>query len=236
MNVNLNEKCIIAFKEHVSINTNPNCNNKRNPGGNREDPVENKNTIVLLAFNLSTKLVEFGNDNTWVTTVAYEIRFHLDHVTLLKININSSIRVWPHIYFQHSYSLHSIRLTSNYRYRHRQNSNNLTEPIPSSNLIVHIINITKNITNSWLKERLLTLPSVIVLGPTYLTERSGKWLVVVKKSKKDQTRTDIDQIITDTIFPDSQVDKPGWSNCHNIKSVLVSCAAFLQKEAISRAI
>ena len=52
-----------------------------------------------------------------------------------------------------------------------------------------------------------------------------------KKSKKDQARQEIDQIINDTIFPDSQIEKPGRSNHHNINSVLVSYAAALQKEA-----
>ena len=45
---------------------------------------------------------------------------------------------------------------------------------------------------SGLKERLDALPSIIGLEPPYLTEKSGKWLVVVKKSQKDQTRNDID--------------------------------------------
>ena len=60
--------------------------------------------------------------------------------------------------------------------------------------------------NSGLKDRLLAITSVIGLEPTYLTTKSGKWLVVVKKSKKDQARQEIDQVINDTIFPDSQVE------------------------------
>ena len=52
-----------------------------------------------------------------------------------------------------------------------------------------------------------------------------------KKARKDQTRQEIDQVINDTIFPDSQIDKPGQSNRHNINSVLVYYAAALHKEA-----
>ena len=53
----------------------------------------------------------------------------------------------------------------------------------------------------------------------------------IQKIKKSQAKQEIDQVINDTIFPDSQVDKPGRSNRHNINSVLVSYAAALQKEA-----
>ena len=84
--------------------------------------------------------------------------------------------------------------------------------------------------NSWLKEHLLVLSSVIDLEPTYHTTKLGKWLDIVKKAKKDQTRTDIDQIINDTIFPDSRTEQPSRSNRHNINYVLVSYAVALQKE------
>lgn len=85
--------------------------------------------------------------------------------------------------------------------------------------------------NSGLKERLLAITSVIGLEPTYLTAKSGKWLVIVKKVKTYQARQEIYQIINDIIFSDSQIEKPGRSNRHNINSVLVSYTAALQKEA-----
>ena len=50
--------------------------------------------------------------------------------------------------------------------------------------IVPILNITKDTMNSGLKERLIALPSVNGLEPTFLTEKSGKWLVVVESKKK----------------------------------------------------
>ena len=84
---------------------------------------------------------------------------------------------------------------------------------------------------SGLNEHLLAITSVIGLEPIYLTTKSGKWLVIVKKARKDQARQEIDQVINDTIFPDSQINKPGRSNRHNINSVLVSYTAALQKEA-----
>jgi len=81
--------------------------------------------------------------------------------------------------------------------------------------------------NSGLKERLLAITSVISLEPTYLTAKSSKWLVIVKKAKKGKARQEIDQIINDIIFPDSHGEKPGRSNRHNINSVLVSYAVAL---------
>ena len=58
--------------------------------------------------------------------------------------------------------------------------------------IVPILIITKYVMNSGLKERLLVLPSAIGYEPTWLTEKSGSLLGVVKESKKDHARTDID--------------------------------------------
>ena len=64
--------------------------------------------------------------------------------------------------------------------------------------------------NSGLQKRLLALPAVNDLEPTY---------------------NDINKIINNTIFLDSQIEKPGRSNRHNINFVLVSYAVALQNEA-----
>ena len=84
--------------------------------------------------------------------------------------------------------------------------------------------------HSGLKYRILAITLVIGLEPTYLTTKSEKWLVMVKKAKQDQARQKIDPIINDTIFPDSQVEKSGRSNHHNINSVLVSYTVSFQIE------
>ena len=91
------------------------------------------------------------------------------------------------------------------------------------------MNIHPDIMNSGLKENLIAIPSVIGLEPTYFTEKSGKWLLLVKKSQKDNARIAIDQIINDTIFPDSQVTKPGRENRHNINASLVTYVDTFQK-------
>ena len=51
--------------------------------------------------------------------------------------------------------------------------------------IVLILNITTDTMNSGLKEHLLAITPVIGLEPTYLTAKSGKWLVIIKKAKTD---------------------------------------------------
>ena len=65
----------------------------------------------------------------------------------------------------------------------------------------------------------------------YLRESSGKWLVLVKKSRKYQVRNVIDIVINEKLFPDSQIERAGRSNRHNINSSLVTYAASLQKES-----
>ena len=173
----------------------------------------------------------FGNGNARVTTVAYEIRCYPAHATLLKsILIQASVLdpVPPsdnHIHFI-PYDLLQTTDTNTVKHQTTQQNRFLAQ---TGN--VPILNITPETMQSGLKDRLLAITSVIGLEPTYLTKKSGKWLVIVKKSRKDQARQEIDQVINDTIFPDSQVEKPGRSNRHNINSVLVSYAAALQKEA-----
>ena len=57
---------------------------------------------------------------------------------------------------------------------------------------VPILNIDSDIMNSWLKERLIVIPPVIGLEPTYFTQKSEKWLLLVKKYQKDHARIAID--------------------------------------------
>ena len=83
-----------------------------------------------------------------------------------------------------------------------------------------------------IKTRLLDIPSIIGLEPTYLTEAPRKWLVVVKKSQTDQLRRSIDTVINKILFFDSQTEIPGQSSRHNINSSLVTYATALQKESI----
>ena len=84
VNVDLNEKDITILKEYVSINTDSNSNKKQHPDGNIKDLAENSNIILFPAFDLSTKRVEFKNDNARSTTITYEISCHPDHTILLK--------------------------------------------------------------------------------------------------------------------------------------------------------
>ena len=84
MKVNLNEADILALQECISVITDSTTTNKCNFDGNRKDPNVQDNTIVFLAFDISTKRVGFGNGTARVATVAYEIRCHPGHATLLK--------------------------------------------------------------------------------------------------------------------------------------------------------
>ena len=85
--------------------------------------------------------------------------------------------------------------------------------------------------NSGIEIRLLEIPSVIGLEPTCLTKSSAKWLLVVEKSEKGQARRAIDNVINETLFPDSQTERPGRSIKYNIHSSLVIYVATLQKDS-----
>ena len=122
-----------------------------------------------------------SNGTTRVTTVTYEIRCHPAHATLLKsIFIQASV-LDPvplsdnHIHFI-PYGLLKITDTTSVTNQITQQNRFLAQTG-----IVPILNITLDTMNSGLKERLLTITSVIGLEPTYLTAKSGKLLIIVKK-------------------------------------------------------
>ena len=54
--------------------------------------------------------------------------------------------------------------------------------------------------------------------------------MLVKKAQKDQVRRSIDNVINETLFPDSQTEIPSKSNRLNINSSLVTYDVALQKE------
>ena len=86
-------------------------------------------------------------------------------------------------------------------------------------------------TNNGIKTRILAIPSVVGIEPTYLTETTGKWLVIVKEAQKDQSRRAIDIVINEKLFPESQTERPERSNRHKINASLVAYAAALEKES-----
>ena len=135
------------------------------------------------AFDLSTKRVGFSNGTTRVTTAAYEIRYHPAHTILFKsILIQTSILdpVLPsdnHIHFV-PYGLLQTTDAATVKNQTTQQNRFLTQTG-----IVPILNITPDTMNSGLKEHLLAITLVIGLEPNYLTAKSGKYLVIVKKAK-----------------------------------------------------
>ena len=173
MKVNLNEAGILALQEYIHIITYSTTNKTRNPDGNRKDPNTQDNAIVVPAFDLSTKCVGFGNGTAKVTIVAFEIHFHPAHTTLIKsIFIQSSVLnpVPPsdnHIHFIPYGRLQTTDATTVKNLITQQNR------FLAQTGIVPILNITPNIMNSGLKERLLAITSVIGRKQTYLTVKSG---------------------------------------------------------------
>ena len=62
---------------------------------------DNDNSIVFPVFDIFTIRIGFGNEFPRVITIAYEIRYHPHHMTLLKsILINASVlNPNPHLIF-----------------------------------------------------------------------------------------------------------------------------------------
>ena len=190
---------------------------------------DNDNSIVFPPFDLSTKRINFGNGSARVTTITYKIRYYPHHVTLLKsIVIQTSIfdPITPSNYHIHFIPHELIQTTDTTTVNNQIIQQN---KFLEQTGLVPILNIHPNIMNTGLKKQIIAIPFVSGLEPAHLTEKSGKLLLLVNKSQKDNTRTAIDQIINDIIFPDSKIERPSRANRHNINTPLVTYAADLQK-------
>ena len=84
MNVDLPPKTSLQFKKTTEEDAIHNNNNKHKPDGQLKEVETNKDRIIFPAFDLSTKRIEFDNGPNRVTTVAYEVKCHPAHATILK--------------------------------------------------------------------------------------------------------------------------------------------------------
>ena len=84
MNVDLSHEDIIALQKTTEGDATHNHKNKRKPDRQLKEPEKNKNSVIFPAFDLSTKRIGFGNGTKRVTTVAYVVKFHPVHSTILK--------------------------------------------------------------------------------------------------------------------------------------------------------
>ena len=151
-----------------------NNNNTRKPGEQLKDAAENQQRIVFPVFYLSMKRIGFGNGSNTVITVAYEVKCHPAHSTLLKYLLikasvldllppsNTNIHLIPRVLIQSTdATVAKNEITQQNQFLAQ------TGTVP-------IFNIPEVKMNARIKTRLLQIPSVIVLEPPYLTETSAK--------------------------------------------------------------
>ena len=87
MNVDLPPKTLQETNEAYSIR---NHNNKRKPYGQLKETETNKYRIIFPEYDLSTKGIGFGNGSNRVTVVAYKVKYHPAHSTILKYLLMTS--------------------------------------------------------------------------------------------------------------------------------------------------
>ena len=92
MKVDFFDEDIIALQQTTENEMTNTQTNKRKPDGHLKDITCSQQRIVIPDFDLSTKRIGFGNGSNRVTTIAYEIKCHPTHSTLLKsLLIKSSV-------------------------------------------------------------------------------------------------------------------------------------------------
>ena len=166
MKVDISEENIIALQQTTENDVNNTQNNKRKPDGRLKNVTENQQRIVFAAFDLSTKRIGFGNGSNKVTTIAYEIKHHPVHSTMLKsLLIKSSVLdpIQPFDSNIHFISHGLIQSTDATIVKNQITQQNC---FPGQTGIVPIFNIPEETINSGIKTRLLSIPSVIRLIAT----------------------------------------------------------------------
>ena len=127
--------------------------------------------------NMRWKRIGFGNGTNRVTTVAYEVKCHPAHSTILKSLLIKASVLDPlppsdtNIHFIPHGLIQSIDATTVKNQLTQQNR------FLAQTGIIPIFNINKDSmnggTNNGIKTRLFAIPSVISIKPTYLTETTG---------------------------------------------------------------
>ena len=95
MNVDLTEEDIIVIQYNIENDINTKHSNTHNPDDQMKDTTEGHKHIVFTTFDLSTKIIEFGNESSRVTTVANGIKYHPTKSTLLKSLLIKSLFLNP---------------------------------------------------------------------------------------------------------------------------------------------
>ena len=94
MKVELSPEDITTLQETSAETSIHNHNNKCNPDGQPKE-AEHSNSIIFPAFDLSTKRIGFGNGTNRVTTVAYEVKCHSNHSTIVKSPLIKTSVLYP---------------------------------------------------------------------------------------------------------------------------------------------
>ena len=174
MKFKLSDEDIITLQKTTDNEVAVTHQNKRKPDGQLKDATDSQQRIVFPAFDLSTKIIGFDNGFNRVTTIAYEIKCHPVHSTLLKCLLiklsvldpihpfDSNIHFIPH-------GLIQFTDATTVKTQITQQNHFLTQTG-----IVPIFSIPETTMNLGIKNRLLDIPSVIGFEPTYLTKSSGK--------------------------------------------------------------
>ena len=177
MKVELSSEDTITLQKTNDKTALHNYNNKRKPDGQPKEPEQDK-SITFPAFDLSTKRIGFGNGTNRVTPVAYEVKCHPAHSTILKpLLIKASVLdPLPLSDTNIHFILHGlIQYTDATTVKNQLTQQNR---FLAQTCIIPIFNINEESmngsTNNGIKTRLLAIPSVIDIEPTYLTETTGK--------------------------------------------------------------
>ena len=177
MKVELSPEDIFKLQETTDKTAIHNHSNKRKPDGQPKE-AEHSKIITFPAFDLSTKRIGFGNGTKRVITVAYEVKCHPTHSTILKSLLIKASVLDPlppsdtNIHFIPRGLIQSTDATTVKNQLTPQNR------FLAQTGIIPIFNIneesTNGGTNNGIKTRLLAISSVIGIEPTYLTETSEK--------------------------------------------------------------
>ena len=140
------------------------------------------NTSPFPDFDLPTKKVDFGNSARRVTAIVYEIKYHPDHSTLLTVLLRgeSVLDKTP----PSDSTIHFIP----YGLINVSDANTVKHQLIQKHQFIHNTTIIPihsidDYTMYYALKKLEHFLSDTNIEPTYLSFKSGKWLVLTTKSK-----------------------------------------------------
>ena len=189
----------LTSTNHKSVTGSTYTTSRKHTGDHDEN--DEWKEIVFPAYDLHMRSISFGNGDTRISTIVFEVRCHPDNVSILKIilsRISSDDKDPSSEETIHFVPYGLIQYSSPECYRHQIIMNN---NFPHKVAIIIIFNIDSEIMYFELLSSLKQDPRFKGIERTHSTDSDGKWIIITTKTSKEEAIVIIDSLIAKSSAP-----------------------------------